>query len=68
MGHSCRESPDDEPETPEPQDWFRKEVNEDGKLCDDYVMAFWCDKLYRDKLDAEESRADDLAQIRKDEQ
>jgi hypothetical protein len=68
MSHLRRESPEDEPEVPEPPEWFRKEVNEDGKLCDDEVMALWCEKLYRDKLDAEESRADDLAQRMKDQQ
>jgi hypothetical protein len=68
MGHSCRESPDDDPETSEPPEWFKKEVNADGKLCDDEVMDLWCDKLHQDKIDAEESRADYFAQIRKDEQ
>jgi hypothetical protein len=66
MSHSCRESPDDEPETPEPPEWFQKEVNADGKLCDDDVMALWCGRLRQDKIDAEESRADDLAQERRD--
>jgi hypothetical protein len=68
MSHLRRESPDDEPEVSEPPEWFQKEVNADGKLCDDEVMELWCDKLHKDKIDTEESRADDLVQLMKDEQ
>jgi hypothetical protein len=31
-------------------------------------MELWCDKLHKDKIDTEESRADDLVQLMKDEQ
>ena len=68
MSHLLKESPEDEPEVSEPPEWFQKEVNEDGKLCDDEVMFLWCNKLHEDDIDAQESRADYFAQEMKDEQ
>lgn len=69
MGHSCRESPDDEPEVSEPPRWFQKYAKEDLKCSnDDEIMGEWLILLDKEKTEAQESRADYLAQVRKDEQ
>jgi hypothetical protein len=73
MGHSCRESPDDEPETPEPSDEFMKEWIEDERNwdfiidhCFERIDADWIEHLLEKKNEAQESRAEARAQARKD--
>jgi hypothetical protein len=72
MSHLYRESPDDEPETPEPPDDFVYDWMAENK---DKIVDKFSDEIINDyakfldgkKIEAQESRADDLAQIRKDE-
>lgn len=65
-GHSCRESPDDEPYLPEPYEEFMTEWIEDEKnrdfiidQCFERIDSAWLEHLEGKKTEAQESRAEE---------